>query len=199
MQHLAKIEVDDHGALVSIECGYDKADASRPCWPHSEEGTPDPAPQTICTWEQWADEAGIEAFASWRVSGIPVSCEWTGWDSPTFTLGQPADAAIVRAENAEREAQKLREFIEGKVDAYAEDGEPFLPRGWTLVDGGRLDELEAIERRAENAEALLRRFVDATDAASPTNAGAAAWQVQIAVYIRDARALLAGIDKEGEL
>lgn len=45
------------------------------------------------------------------------------------------------------------ETLRGPHDAYQENGEPLLPRGWVPVDGGYLDELEAaaIERDALRA------------------------------------------------
>lgn len=59
-----------------------------------------------------------------------------------------------RTETAEAENAILR----GKVDAYTEDGEPVMPRGWTPVDGGRLDELEAAERIAATYREALEEI-----------------------------------------
>lgn len=57
-----------------------------------------------------------------------------------------AEIVRLREENQRlrEENQRLRDAVEGRwfPDAYDQDGEPVLPRGWTIIDGGRLDELE---------------------------------------------------------
>ena len=65
--------------------------------------------------------------------------------------------AVYVALGVGEERDRLREAIEGKWDAYDEDGEPLLPRGWALVDGGRLDELEASEQEADRLRAVVRQ------------------------------------------
>jgi hypothetical protein len=42
-----------------------------------------------------------------------------------------------------RELEAENEVLRNPVDRYTENGEPVIRRGWTPVDGGRLDELEA--------------------------------------------------------
>lgn len=91
-EHAATIRVASGGAgaWLTIGCTYDMADETRPCWPYNEDDTPDPAPQNICTWEQWADALGTETLADdWEMSGLPVSCTWEAWDAPSFAVGPP--------------------------------------------------------------------------------------------------------------
>ena len=64
-----------------------------------------------------------------------------------------------RTQQAETERAEIRSVIEGSwsPDRYDEYGEPVYPRGWTLIDGGRYDELEAAETELN---AVLSALVD---------------------------------------
>src|SRR5205814_1780638 len=46
-------------------------------------------------------------------------------------------------------------LLRSSHDRYTEDGEPFLPRGWVPIDGGRYNELEAAEQQVEDYRAAI--------------------------------------------
>ncbi len=92
-QHLATIDISDGYLCISIDCPYDFADESRPCWPYGEpddngEAHPDPAPQEMCTWVDWCDNSSPEEtlYGDWRLPAVPIDVD--EWDEgPHFILG----------------------------------------------------------------------------------------------------------------
>lgn len=101
--HTADLRVDQCGAGIVVHCHYDKADTARPCWPVESNGEQEPAPSDVCTWEQWAEAVGVEVLNEWRIEGLPVTAEWEGWDSPSFTLGAAGSRRVQELEAALKE------------------------------------------------------------------------------------------------
>jgi hypothetical protein len=86
-EHRAGFVIDQYSTQFKIKCSYDPDDPTRPCWPYTEEGDPEPAPQSVCTWSQWADELGVEVLGhSVEIIGMPVTVIWDTWDAPSFFI-----------------------------------------------------------------------------------------------------------------
>lgn len=83
--------VIDQGAYPHIECPYDPADESRPCWPHDESGEPlsvEQATKDGCVYVDWLDNDGIDAFANPITLTFELaSATWSG-DGFDFEFGE---------------------------------------------------------------------------------------------------------------
>ena len=66
----------------------------------------------------------------------------------------------------------LRDAVEGRwfPDDLSEDGEPTLPRGWAIIDAGRLDELEDLEERHRDNLRAVAAFEGAVRELETSNA-----------------------------
>ena len=92
---------------------------------------------------EW-DDLEREAFAKLCVA-LDV-----GVDEPLAMALNKAAGTIAGYREQNR---MLRDAVEGRwfPDDFSEDGEPTLPRGWAIIDAGRLDELEDVEERHRDA------------------------------------------------
>lgn len=81
-EHRYTLVVVDEYVTLEVVCPYRPSDESRPCWPHGEDGEPDPAPRLDCTYESWVDGIGRDVLhGEWRFD-LPAEWEWSAWDGP---------------------------------------------------------------------------------------------------------------------
>lgn len=79
-RHRFFYRISDFPAL-RVECGYDAADETRPCWPHDEKGQRYEAPSSECTYESWIGNADVGDLLYGSVDvEIAVRVKW-GEDS----------------------------------------------------------------------------------------------------------------------
>lgn len=92
--HKMTVHVDDGDLYLGIECPFDAADQSRPCWPHREDGIPEAAPQPECVYASWVDNLASDELLSGEWS-VTVDCDWE-WNGsePTVSLC-PVDSAAM--------------------------------------------------------------------------------------------------------
>jgi hypothetical protein len=94
------------GPYGHLLCHEAVGDPSRPCWPYTEDG--DPEPQEVgekqgCMYAEWFDNAdGLESLGGpdVRVVFALGDAEWDG-DGFTFTLGPIKDSAAACADEHE--------------------------------------------------------------------------------------------------
>lgn len=84
--------VIDQGVYPFVECPFDAADESRPCWPHDESGEPLSAEQGAkdgCVYVDWMENDGIDCFSnSVTVTFELAAAVWSG-DGFDFEFGDP--------------------------------------------------------------------------------------------------------------
>lgn len=77
------------------------------------------------------------------------------WAHDCYLCGEELPCDVLRLIAAYRAQVAENRVLRGPMDAYNEDGESLLPRGWVPVDGGRLDELEQAEAERDSLRTEL--------------------------------------------
>lgn len=92
-RHTMTVTIDDGHLSVTVNCPYDLADETRPCWAADEVADDDgnypplPAPQP-CNYQDWAENLAPEELLSdsWEVT-VETEWEWDG-DVPRVMFGK---------------------------------------------------------------------------------------------------------------
>jgi len=91
-KHIVSIRIEaKYGAYMTMECLYDVADNTRPCWPHDERSEPlaqAEGERDGCVYADWVDNDGLESIGgpTRTVRFDLADAEWG--DGFTFTLGK---------------------------------------------------------------------------------------------------------------
>ena len=89
-QHTVRLVIEE-GVYPFIDCPFDPADQSRPCWPHTEFGEPFSAEKGTsdgCVYKDWVENEGIEAFTGkLELSFALAAADWRG-DHFDFSIGE---------------------------------------------------------------------------------------------------------------
>lgn len=106
-KHTVTVAFEYGWTTVRMTCPFDLADESRPCWPRTIGGEPEPAPQDFCNWKEWFDSSGgAESMREHVLGTWPVASEWDG-EAMWFT--------VVAASAPQGEAEPIEEQI---AEAY---------------------------------------------------------------------------------
>jgi len=86
--HEWSAEIDDGHLYLHVTCPYDLADTLRPCWPYDFDGTPQAAPQELCTYESWVENLTADEIIHGNVvlPLVGARVEWPG-DSMIVRVG----------------------------------------------------------------------------------------------------------------
>lgn len=92
-RHTMRVSLTDGYLSLTVQCPYDLADESRPCWPVDRSGEQtfaDRAAPQPCNYYEWADALSPDEFLTgdWSVE-VAATWAWTD-DGPTVTLGELA-------------------------------------------------------------------------------------------------------------
>lgn len=88
-EHRVTLSIEDGFIRARMECGYDAADESRPCWPNDLDGVKERAPNDDCVYEGWVDNMAV---SDWHDGYVEVTfrVERVSWvsEAPSFVLGE---------------------------------------------------------------------------------------------------------------